>query len=187
MCCTWLQHCWYWLHDCFQIAAEISSHSTCLLLLPSSTQHKHTSASVYCGGLNASRALTLLVGQQVLYWLSDWSEVQMTCIWSSWCHCHPVISCFSKIQNSLSFWYWLTQVVLKKAIVATNAWFYQHWINLWLAMQSLTSYSVINLRLFYKRWSCSDYLLRDLQHLIGWWKSPDIIIVCSANCVIVFR
>jgi len=45
-------------------------------------------------------ALTLLVGRQeehpacknnaeVLVWLSVWSEVQIVCIWSSWCHCHP--------------------------------------------------------------------------------------------------
>jgi len=26
------------------------------------------------------------------------SEVQMICIWSSLCHCNPIISCFSKIQ-----------------------------------------------------------------------------------------
>ena len=26
-------------------------------------------------------------------WLSVWSEVQMICIWSSWCHCRPIISC----------------------------------------------------------------------------------------------
>ena len=38
----------------------------------------------------------------------------MICIWSSWCHCHPVISCASKIQNGLPFWCWLTQVVLEK-------------------------------------------------------------------------
>jgi len=38
----------------------------------------------------------------VLAWLSDWSEVQMICIWSSWCHCHP-ISCFTKIQIGLTF------------------------------------------------------------------------------------
>jgi len=30
---------------------------------------------------------------EVLAWLSVWSEVQMICILSSWCHCHPVISC----------------------------------------------------------------------------------------------
>jgi len=29
------------------------------------------------------------------------SKVQMICIWSSWCHCHPIISCSSKIQNVL--------------------------------------------------------------------------------------
>jgi len=31
-------------------------------------------------------------------WLSVCSEVQMICMWSSWCHCHPIISCFIKIQ-----------------------------------------------------------------------------------------
>jgi len=31
-------------------------------------------------------------------WLSIWSEVQIICIWSGWCHCHPVVSCFIKIQ-----------------------------------------------------------------------------------------
>ena len=38
----------------------------------------------------------------------------MICIWSSWCHCHPIISCFSKILNGLPFWCRLTQVVLEK-------------------------------------------------------------------------
>jgi len=27
----------------------------------------------------------------------------MICVWSSWCHCHPVISSFIKIPNSLTF------------------------------------------------------------------------------------
>ena len=40
--------------------------------------------------------------------------MQMICIWSSWCHCHPIISRFIKIQNSLSFWCQLNQVVLEK-------------------------------------------------------------------------
>jgi len=55
----------------------------------------------------AFSALTLLIGRQesirpvkisdeVLAWLSVWSEVQMICIWSSWCHCQTVISCFIK-------------------------------------------------------------------------------------------
>jgi len=28
-----------------------------------------------------------------------WKELQIICTWSSWCHCHPVISCFVGIQN----------------------------------------------------------------------------------------
>ena len=51
---------------------------------------------------------------EVLSWLSVWSEVQMICIWSSWCHCRPIIPCSSKIQNSLPFWCRLTQVGLEK-------------------------------------------------------------------------
>ena len=59
--------------------------------------------------------LTLLVGarksirpvknwvNEVLEWLSLWSKVQMICLWSSWCHCHPIISCFIKIQIGLTF------------------------------------------------------------------------------------
>ena len=60
-------------------------------------------------------ALILLVGRQeqhpackrlsgeVLAWLSDWNEKQMICLWSSWCHCHPIISCLIKIQTDLTF------------------------------------------------------------------------------------
>ena len=39
----------------------------------------------------------------MLAWLSVWSEVQMICIWSSWYHFHPIISCFIKIQIGLTF------------------------------------------------------------------------------------
>jgi len=67
-----------------------------------------------CSSYNFS-ALTLLVGynpksvrpanpnDEVLAWLAVWSEVQMICIWSSWCHCHPIISCFIKFQNGFTF------------------------------------------------------------------------------------
>jgi len=50
-------------------------------------------------------------------WLSAWSKVQMICIWSSWCHCHPIISCFNKIKCGFSFWCWLTQVILEKRLL----------------------------------------------------------------------
>jgi len=63
---------------------------------------------------NTFSVLTLLVRPQgehpackklsdeVLEWLSVWSELQMICIWSSWCRCHPIISCFIKIHISLT-------------------------------------------------------------------------------------
>jgi len=56
----------------------------------------------------------LKLSGEVLVWLSVWSKVKMICLWSSWCHCHPIISCFIKIQNGLPFWCQLTQVVLEK-------------------------------------------------------------------------
>jgi len=96
----------YWLRF-------VSSQSDCLC------------HSVHIFGFTFS-ALTLLVGHQeehparkklsdgVLVWLSVWSVAQMISIWSSWCHCHPIISCFSKIQNGLPFWCQLTQVVPEK-------------------------------------------------------------------------
>jgi len=59
--------------------------------------------------LLAFSALALLVGRQeghpackngvVRYWLGCLSRAR-----SSWCHCHPIISCSSKIQNGLPFW-----------------------------------------------------------------------------------
>ena len=46
--------------------------------------------------------------------VSVWSEMQIICMWSSRCRCHPVISCFIKIQNGFTFCCQLTQVVLEK-------------------------------------------------------------------------
>jgi len=53
---------------------------------------------------------------EVLTWLSVWSKVQMISIWSSWCCCHPIISCFIKIKNGLPFWCQLIQVVLERPL-----------------------------------------------------------------------
>jgi len=39
---------------------------------------------------------------EVLTWLSVWSEVQMICIWPGWCRCHPIVTCFVKIQNGFT-------------------------------------------------------------------------------------
>jgi len=69
-----------------------------------------------CGSVRfAFSTLTLLVGRQeehlacrklsdeVLACLPVWSEVHMICIYSNWCHCRPIVSCFIKIQNGLTF------------------------------------------------------------------------------------
>jgi len=74
--------------------------------------------------LFAFSALTLLVGRQedhlackklsggVLAWLSVWSEVQMHI--AQLMPLPLTVSCFSKIQIDLPFWYRLTQVVPDK-------------------------------------------------------------------------
>jgi len=85
------------------------------------TSCTHSAKSVF-RGCTEFPAFTLLVGRQEEYpackktewWGTGWSEVQMICIWFSWCHCHPIISCFSKIQNGLPVWCRLTQAVQEK-------------------------------------------------------------------------
>ena len=42
----------------------------------------------------------------------------MICIWSSWCHCHPIISCSSRIQNGLPFWCRLTITITTVICIA---------------------------------------------------------------------
>jgi len=67
----------------------------------------------WSGGRKGIRSVKKLSGE-VLPWLSVWGKVQMICIWSRWCHCHPIISCSTKIQNGLPFWCQPTQVGLGK-------------------------------------------------------------------------
>jgi len=43
------------------------------------------------------------LSDEVLAWLSVCSKVQMIYIWSIWCHCHPITSCFIKIQIGSTF------------------------------------------------------------------------------------
>jgi len=43
-----------------------------------------------------------LIGEVLLAWLSVRSEVQMISVWSSSCHCHSIISWFTKIQVGLT-------------------------------------------------------------------------------------
>jgi len=54
-------------------------------------------------GCQEEHLVSKKLSDEVLAWLSVWSKVQMVCIWSSWCHCHPIISCFIIIQICLTF------------------------------------------------------------------------------------
>ena len=66
------------------------------------TYSRRTQKYLHCNfeefkGMTTVKKLT----DEVLLWLSVWSIVQMICIWSS--YCHPIISCFIKIQNGFTF------------------------------------------------------------------------------------
>jgi len=93
--------------------------------------------------------LTLLAGNQeehpacknmsdILAWLSVWSEVQIICIWFSWCQwtCNLIISCFIKIQNGLPFQCQLTHVVLEKRPLngKYNCYYYIKVVNVLVAI-----------------------------------------------------
>jgi len=52
--------------------------------------------------LGASKSIRPVKIDEVLAWLSVWSEVQIICIWFSRCHCHP-ISCLIEMQNGFTF------------------------------------------------------------------------------------
>jgi len=69
----------------------------------------HNSVSVssvlwhYWLGIRKSIRPVKKLNYEVLAWLSVCSKVQMICIWSSLCHCQPIISFFIKIQIGLTF------------------------------------------------------------------------------------
>jgi len=73
----------YWLNNGWQASAAFSA---LILLIGHEEEHP------------ADKKLS----DKALAWLAVWSKVQMICISSSWCHCHPVISCFIKIQIDLT-------------------------------------------------------------------------------------
>jgi len=57
----------------------------------------------YCLGIRKSIRLVKNLSNEVLTWLSVWSEMQVISIWSNWYQSHPVISWFIKIQIGLTF------------------------------------------------------------------------------------
>jgi len=61
------------------------------------------SVSILLVGCQEEHPTCKKLSDEVLAWSSVWSEVQMICIWSSWCHCHSIISCFNKMHIGLTF------------------------------------------------------------------------------------
>ena len=59
-------------------------------------------------------------------WLTDkvsasaWNKVRTICIWSRWWHCHPIISCFIKIQTGLPFWHSKKRLCLNKCLLSES-------------------------------------------------------------------
>jgi len=52
--------------------------------------------------------------------------VQMICMWSSWCHCHPINSFFVKIQTSLTFLVLAYPILMEKSLLTKTRWAYKH-------------------------------------------------------------
>ena len=107
----------------------------------------------FCSAFVAFSALTLMAGWQeehpahkklsdeVLVRLPVCSKMQMFCMWFSWCHCHPITSCFSKIQMVLCFWYQFTQVVLEKRPLNGNS--YCRWYICYSFVNMLSRFDVM--------------------------------------------
>jgi len=55
----------------------------------------------------------------LLAWLCARSKAQVICIWSNWCQCHPIISCFIKVQIGLT-WH-LTCIVAMQVFLKKEA------------------------------------------------------------------
>ena len=55
--------------------------------------YMHNLSTVLCSNCCSHDFVSFLIppalSDEVLVWLSIWSEVQIVCIWSSWCHSHP--------------------------------------------------------------------------------------------------
>ena len=101
----------------------------------------------------------------MLAWLSVWSEVQ-TCIWPSWCHCHSLSLALIKSRLVLTFWYWLTRVVLVKWLL--NGCVYDH-----MFMYSFTVQSCFMFLRFYvlcRPTNCAVVCYeRHCTPLVGWF------------------
>ena len=108
----------YPCHLLLQVCSYTSSGSDCLMHYSTFLDKMYMPSVLWRCWLGIRKGTQPVKNWVVRYWHGYvWSNVQMICIWPSWCHCHPIISCSSKIQNGLPFWYWLTQVFLEKRLL----------------------------------------------------------------------
>ena len=110
---------------------------------------------------------------EVLVWLSVWSEVQIVCIWSSWCHCipkpHHLLPRF-KSRLVLPFWYRLTQVVLEKRLLngCSNGSSSRSWSVIdWLKYVSIASHILTRVVVCYC-WQLPDKVTSQPVHSRSW-------------------
>jgi len=96
---------------CYQQVYDIFNMSCLGVIIQNNSCHFWP---LYTSTCFAFSAKTLLVGRgeehpasKNEWWSASmvfvWSEVQMICIWSSCCHCHPTISWFIKIHDGFAF------------------------------------------------------------------------------------
>ena len=97
-----VMRCWhgYWLSVCRKVQLwkymhMVTATPSSLVSLKSRTVYLAFSASMLLVGWQEGHPAckTWVVTAKILAWLSVCSEVQMICIWSSWCHSHSIISC----------------------------------------------------------------------------------------------
>jgi len=100
------------------------------------------------------------LSDEVLAWLSVWSKVQIIYIWSSWCHSHPVISCFNKTEIGLTFLVPTYAGVLEKRPLIGCLSVYWFGLALWFWF------------LFYKN-SAMQSVLQDIREL--WVMCPSMM------------
>ena len=80
------RHSTHTLILCRKIQIPVTSAATsaeAFSAMPSALWH------CWLGGRKGIRRVKKLSGE-LLAWLSAWSEVQIVCIWPSWCHCHSL-------------------------------------------------------------------------------------------------